>query len=238
MTTLAFCGVTADGKQFGPMIEMKTEAGPGLRRLTDAVHAEGAAASVQIGHAGEVANAKSTGVPALGPVKRFDVQNLGSCRAATTADLARIVAAFGSATDVVADSGFDAVEVHLGHDYLPSSFLNPAMNKRTDEYGGTLANRARLARDIARTVREHARDRLAVIAKLTMDDGVPGGFWIDEAVQVARWLESDGSVDAIELTMGSSPNNTMYMFRGDPRCASSLPRCLSRASCWSKWVAA
>jgi 2,4-dienoyl-CoA reductase-like NADH-dependent reductase (Old Yellow Enzyme family) len=65
-------------------------------------------------------------------------------------------------------------------------------------------------------VREHARDRIAVIAKLTMDDGVRGGFWIDEAIQVARWLEADGCLDALELTMGSSPGNTMYMFRGDP----------------------
>jgi 2,4-dienoyl-CoA reductase-like NADH-dependent reductase (Old Yellow Enzyme family) len=216
MTTLAFCGVTADGKQFGPMIEMRPETRPGLRRLTDAVHAEGAAASVQIGHAGVVANPKSTGVPAIGPVKRFDVQNLRSCRAATKADLIRVVRAFGEATDVAVESGFDAVEVHLGHDYLPSSFLNPAMNKREDEYGGSLVNRARLAREITRTVREHAKGRLAVIAKLTMDDGVPGGFWIDEAIQVAQWLEADGSVDAIELTRGSSPNNTMYMFRGDP----------------------
>lgn len=216
MTTLAFCAVTADGRQFAPMIQMRPEAVPGLRRLTEAVHAEGAAASVQIGHAGVVANAKSTGSPALGPVKRFDAQNLRSCRMATKADLRRVVAAFGDATDVAVDSGFDAVEVHLGHDYLPSSFLSPRLNRRDDEYGGSLENRARFAREITRTVRERAKDRIAVIAKLTMDDGVRGGFWIDEAVQVARWLEADGHLDALELTMGSSPGNTMYMFRGEP----------------------
>ena len=227
MTTLAFCAVTADGRQFAPMIQMRPEAVPGLRRLTEAVHAEGAAASVQLGHAGVVANAKSTGLPALGPSRRFDAQNLRSCTAATTDDLRRVTAAFGDATDLAVGAGFDAVEVHLGHDYLPSSFLSPRLNRRTDEYGGSLENRARLARDIARTVREHARDRIAVIAKLTMDDGVRGGFRVDEAVRVARWLEADGHLDALELTMGSSPGNTMYMFRGEPpirEFAAALPQ--------------
>jgi 2,4-dienoyl-CoA reductase-like NADH-dependent reductase (Old Yellow Enzyme family) len=216
MTTLAFCAVTADGRQFAPMIQMRPEARPGLRRLTQAVHAEGAAASVQLGHAGVVSSSKSTGLPALGPSKKFDLQNLRSCGAATRADLRRITGAFGDATELAIESGFDSVEIHLGHDYLPSSFLSPRLNKRADSYGGSLENRARLAREIARTVRERAGDRIAVIGKLTMDDGVRGGFRVGEAVQVARWLEADSSLDALELTMGSSPGNTMYMFRGDP----------------------
>jgi 2,4-dienoyl-CoA reductase-like NADH-dependent reductase (Old Yellow Enzyme family) len=107
------------------------------------------------------------------------------------------------------------VEIHLGHNYLASSFLSPRLNKRTDGFGGSLANRARLARDVARTVRDAVGGRLAIIAKLNMDDGVPGGFWLDESVQVARWLEADGSVDAIELTAGSSLLNPMYLFTGD-----------------------
>jgi len=113
------------------------------------------------------------------------------------------------------DTGFDAVEVHLGHNYLASSFLSPKLNRRTDNYGGSLRNRARLALRILDAVREAAGDRLAVITKLNMDDGVPGGFWIDEAIQVAQWLEADGSLDALELTMGSSLLNPMYLFKGD-----------------------
>jgi NADH:flavin oxidoreductase / NADH oxidase family len=108
-----------------------------------------------------------------------------------------------------------AVELHFGHNYLVSSFLSPRLNKRTDEFGGSLANRARLARGIARAVRDAVGGQLAITAKLNMDDGVPGGFWLDESIEVARWLEADGSVDALELTAGSSLLNPMYLFTGD-----------------------
>jgi hypothetical protein len=79
----------------------------------------------------------------------------------------------------------------------------------------SLANRARLARNIAQAVRDTVGGRLAIIAKLNMDGGVPSGFWIDESIQVARWLEADGTVDALELTAGSSLLNPMYLFTGD-----------------------
>ena len=113
------------------------------------------------------------------------------------------------------EAGFDAIEVHLGHNYLASSFLSPKINRRTDEYGGKLENRARLTRDITRAVRDAVGDRIAILAKMNMDDGVPGGFWLDEAIPLAQWLEQDGSVDAIELTAGSSLLNPMYLFKGE-----------------------
>jgi 2,4-dienoyl-CoA reductase-like NADH-dependent reductase (Old Yellow Enzyme family) len=135
-------------------------------------------------------------------------------RAATREDLDRIVTAHGGAVRMAIETGFDAVEVHLGHNYLASSFLSPKLNRRTDEYGGDLQNRARLARRIMHAVRAAADDRIAVLAKLNMDDGVPGGFWLDEAVELAQWLERDGTVDALEMTAGSSLLNPMYLFRG------------------------
>ncbi len=72
-----------------------------------------------------------------------------------------------------------------------------------------------MARDAARAVREAVGDRIAILAKLNLDDGVPGGLWLDESLQVAQWLQADGSVDALELTAGSSLLNPMYLFRGD-----------------------
>jgi 2,4-dienoyl-CoA reductase-like NADH-dependent reductase (Old Yellow Enzyme family) len=112
-------------------------------------------------------------------------------------------------------AGFDAVEVHLGHNYLASAFLSPKLNRRKDEYGGSLDNRARLARAIARAVHGAVAGRLAVIAKLNMEDGARGGFALPESAQVAQWLEQDGTVDAVELTAGSSLLNPMYLFRGE-----------------------
>ncbi|MFZ3393595.1 NADH:flavin oxidoreductase [Rhodococcus sp. 7Tela_A2] len=215
MTTVAYCAVQPEGRTEANQIWMRQDAVPGLRRLTDAVHAEGAAASAQIGHAGPVANEASTGLPALGPTRQFNPLGMRMVRAATLADIDRIRRAHGDAARYAVESGFDAVELHFGHNYFASSFLSPKINKRTDEYGGSLANRARLVRETARTVREAVGGKIAILAKLNMDDGVPGGFWLDEAVQVAQWLEEDGSLDAIELTVGSSLLNSMYLFKGD-----------------------
>ncbi|QKW36830.1 NADH:flavin oxidoreductase [Actinomadura sp. NAK00032] len=215
MSTVAYCAVAPEGRTERDQIWMRREALPGLRRLTDAVHAEGAAVSAQIGHAGPVANGKSNGLPSLGPSRAFNPQSLRMTRAATRDDIERVTKAHAGAALLAIEAGFDAVEIHFGHNYLASSFLSPKINKRTDEYGGSLANRAKVVRGIARAVRDAVGDRIAVLAKLNMDDGVPGGFWLDESLQVAQWLEQDGGLDALELTAGSSLLNPMYLFRGD-----------------------
>ncbi|HVV07853.1 NADH:flavin oxidoreductase [Amycolatopsis sp.] len=215
MTTVAYCAVAPEGRTDRHQIWMRSEAVPGLRRLTEAVHAEGAAVSAQLGHAGPVANGASNRLPALAPSRLFSPLSLQPIKAATAADLARITAAHAGAARLAAESGFDAVELHFGHNYLVSSFLSPRLNRRDDDYGGSLRNRARLALDVARAVRDAVGDRIAITAKLNMDDGVPGGFWLDEAIQVARWLEADGGLDALELTAGSSLLNPMYLFTGD-----------------------
>ncbi|MFE6891421.1 NADH:flavin oxidoreductase [Streptomyces sp. NPDC057694] len=215
MTTVAYCAVAPEGRTERHQLWMRPELLPGLRRLTDAVHAEGAAVSAQIGHAGPVADPRSNGLPALGPSARVGAQSLTRIRAASRADIARITRAHAQAARLAVEAGFDAVEIHLGHNYFASAFLSPRLNHRDDAYGGDLAGRARVARETARAVRDAVGDRVAVLAKLNMDDGVPGGLWLDESVQVARLLEADGSVDALELTAGSSLLNPMYLFRGD-----------------------
>ncbi|MEV6703107.1 NADH:flavin oxidoreductase [Streptomyces sp. NPDC051453] len=227
MTTVAYLAVAPEGRTERRQIWMRPEAIPGLRRLTDAVHAEGAAVSAQIGHAGPVADAKSNGRPALAPGRLFNPISMKMTRAATEADIGRITRAHGDAARIAAEAGFDAVEIHLGHNYFASSFLSPKINKRRDRYGGSLTNRARVARDMARAVREAVGDRLAVTAKLNMDDGVPGGIWLDESLQVAQWLQEDGTLDALELTAGSSLLNPMYLFRGEapiPEFAATFPQ--------------
>ncbi|MFD4179830.1 NADH:flavin oxidoreductase [Rhodococcus sp. NPDC058514] len=215
MSTVAYCAVAPEGRTEFGQIWMREEAKPGLRRLTDAIHAEGAAASAQLGHAGPVANGKSNGLPALAPSPSFNPMSMRRIHTATVGDIERIVAAHANAAVIAADSGFDAVEIHFGHNYFASSFLSPKLNHRKDSYGGSLENRARVMLETARAVRDAVGDRVAILAKLNMDDGVPGGFRVDESIQVARWLEADGSLDALELTMGSSLLNPMYLFRGD-----------------------
>lgn len=215
MTTVAYCAVAREGRTDRHQIHWTDEAMPGLRKLTDAVHAEGAAVSAQIGHGGPVAGPKANGLPALAPTKHFHATTLSWAKETTLDDIARITEAHAEAARRAIQAGFDAVEVHLGHNYLASSFLSPRINKRTDTYGGNLENRARFAREIMRAVRDAVGDRIAIIAKMNMDDGVPGGFWLDEAIPVAQWLEQDGTVDALEMTAGSSLLNPMYLFKGD-----------------------
>jgi 2,4-dienoyl-CoA reductase-like NADH-dependent reductase (Old Yellow Enzyme family) len=213
MTTVAFCAVSPDGCATPNEMILSGDAVPGLRRLAEAVHAEGAAASAQIGHAGAVAAA--TGHRGLSPSPIFSPLAMRRSRPLDEDGFARITDDFARAARIVADAGFDAVEVHLGHGYLLSEFLSPKLNRRRDRWGGSIENRARFPRQVVRAVREAVGDRLAVIAKLNMTDGVPGGLWLDESVEVARMLEHDGALDAIELTGGSSLENPMYLFRGE-----------------------
>lgn len=194
---------------------------PGLRRLTDAVHEAGAAISAQLGHAGVVAPKKLTGVTAMAPSRFINPTSLAYCRAISRDEIAAVIDQFGQAARVAADAGFDAVELHFGHLYLPSSFLSPLINRRTDEYGGDIDARSRLVREIAARVREVVGDRLGLIAKVNMDDGLPGSIWLDEALRTVQLLDGDAMLDAIELTQGSSVYKPMYLFRVMCRCASS-----------------
>ncbi|MCL2581339.1 MAG: NADH:flavin oxidoreductase [Streptosporangiales bacterium] len=213
MTTVAYCAVAPEGRTDANQIHWRPEAVGGLRKLTDAVHAEGAAVSAQIGHAGLVAGLDAARGFPLGP--GWGGMGQGIARRASASRLKEVAAAHGRAAAMAIEAGFDAVEIHFGHNYLVSSFLSPKLNHRKDSYGGPLENRARLAREVARAVRDNAGGKLAVTAKLNMDDGVRGGFGLDEAVTVAQWLERDGTVDALELTAGSSLLNPMYLFKGD-----------------------
>jgi 2,4-dienoyl-CoA reductase-like NADH-dependent reductase (Old Yellow Enzyme family) len=215
MTTVAYLAVSPGGRTEGKQIYWRPEAIPGLRRLTEAIHAEGAAISAQIGHAGPVANAASNKAKALAPVRFFNPMSFRFARKATRADIDDVIAAHADAARYAVDAGFDAVEIHLGHNYFASSFLSPLINRRDDEFGGSLENRAKVARGMVNAVRRAVGGQIAITAKLTMADGVRGGIPIEESLQTAKWLEEDGGLDALELTAGSSLVNPMYLFRGD-----------------------
>ncbi|MGV0645417.1 NADH:flavin oxidoreductase [Mycolicibacterium sp. XJ2546] len=215
MTTVAYCCVSPEGASAPGQIVMSDAALPGLRRLTAAVHDAGAAISAQLGHAGVVAPKKLTAVTPVAPSRFVNPSSMAYCRAITRAEIAEVIDQFGRAAQVAVDAGFDAVELHFGHLYLPSSFLSPLINRRKDEYGGSIDNRSRLVREIAARVRETVGTSIAVIAKLDMDDGLPGSIWVDEALRTAQLLDADNTLDAIELTQGSSVFKPMYLFRGD-----------------------
>jgi 2,4-dienoyl-CoA reductase-like NADH-dependent reductase (Old Yellow Enzyme family) len=214
MTTVAYLAVSPEGRTDRNCIVLSDESRTGLEKLTEAVHAEGAKVSGQIGHAGPVANAKSNRAPSLAP-SRY-ISKMGSVsREISEADIARVTSDYEKGSAIAAAAGFDALEIHLGHNYLLSSFLSPKLNRRKDGWGGSLANRARFARQVVEAVRRSVGTGVAVTAKINMADGVPGGLWLEESLEFAKLLEADGHLDALELTGGSSLANPMYLFRGE-----------------------
>lgn len=218
LTTVAYCAVTPGGRVNRHTVVMGPDTVPGLRRLTETVHAEGALVAAQLGHAGLVANTRSNRTPTLAPSTRFSAPAMGLVKGASLPQLDEVVDQFTTAARHAIEAGFDALEVHLGHGYLLSSFLSPNLNKRKDQYGGSLANRSAYPRRVVEAVRRTVDDLgadVAVTAKVNMADGVPKGLWLDESLPFARLLEADGHLDAIQLTGGSSLLNGMYYFRGD-----------------------
>ena len=214
MTTVAYLAIAPEGRTGADALWLRPELVNGLRSLTDVVHTEGALAAAQIGHAGPVANASSNGATSLAPGRMFNPLGMRWTRAATEADIERVTSRYVTAARLCVQAGFDAIEVHLGHNYLLSAFLSPLFNTRDDRWGGSLENRARFARQVMRAVRVAAGNRVAVTAKLNMVDGVRGGLSLEDSQQVAQWLQDDGTVDALQLTGGSSLANPMFLFKG------------------------
>jgi len=214
MTTVAYASVSPDGRSYATQLLVRPEAVPRLRRLTDAVHREGAAASLQLGHCGYFADRRVIGGRPLGASRKLNTYGLAFARPMTEEDLARVVDDFARAVRLASDCGFDAVELHFGHGYLVSQFLSPFTNRRGDRWGGSLENRMRLAVDVLRAVRATVGADYPVLAKTNLRDGFPGGIEIEEAVEVARRLEAEGA-SALVLSGGFVSRTPLYMLRGE-----------------------
>lgn len=215
MTTVAYCAVSKGGRVNRDTLVLDENLAPDLQRLTDAVHEHGALVAAQMGHAGLVAQGHGKRNPSVAPSRRLSAPAGGVVPGATTRQIDELVEQFAASARAAAAAGFDAVELHLGHNYLLSSFLSPNLNKRTDSYGGSIENRLRFPRRVVEAVRRALPDHMALWAKFNMADGVDRGLWLEESIPMAQILEADGHLDALELTGGSSLLNGMYFFRGD-----------------------
>ncbi len=196
---------------------------PGLKALADAVHAAGSKLCVQSTHHGKVARIDTAaGRPLLVPSEpnyTLDMSGLAdntpeelmkmssatggkqpTYHEASAEDIAWLVKTWTEAAERVAVSGADAIEIHCAHGYVLGAFLNQVDNRRTDEYGGSLENRARLACEVISSVKAQVGDRMAVIVRVAGKEyGQEGGLSQAEACQAAALFETAGA-DAIHVT--------------------------------------
>jgi len=185
---------------------------PGLSRMAETVHKHGSRIALQLTHAGGSKHGSSETGTALGP---SDMNLAGvPCRAMTQDDMVQTVADFAAAAVRARKAGFDAVQLHGAHAYLLSQFLSPYFNHRTDEYGGSLVNRARFVIEVLRGVRSAVGPDYPVLIKINSEDFLERGFVLEEMVPLALMLEEEG-IDAIELSGGT--------LLGDPEHFPSRP---------------
>lgn len=215
MTTVAYAAVTESGLSFDRQLVMKKEIVPGLRRLTDGIHKEGAAAGIQLGHCGNMSHKAICGCIPVGACNGFNLYSPTIVRGLRRDELPELAKKFGEAVNLAREAGFDEVEIHCGHGYLIDQFLNPFFNHRKDEYGGSLENRMRFMTLCVEEVMKAARDDIAVVCKMNMRDGLKNGISLEEhSIPVARRLQELG-VHAIVLSGGLVSATPMYVMRGE-----------------------
>lgn len=214
MTTLAYAAVNRGGVSFNSQLWLRDEIVPALKDITDAIHAEGAAASIQIGHCGNMTHWSTAGCFPVGASTGFNLYSPTFVRGLRIRELSQIAADFGKAVETAHDAGFDAVEVHAGHGYLISQFLSPYTNHRHDEFGGSLENRMRFMNLCLDQVREKAsRYNMAMLVKHNMEDGFKSGIQVPESIEIAKEIASRGA-DAIVLSSGFVSKAPMAVMRG------------------------
>jgi 2,4-dienoyl-CoA reductase-like NADH-dependent reductase (Old Yellow Enzyme family)/NADPH-dependent 2,4-dienoyl-CoA reductase/sulfur reductase-like enzyme len=203
------CAVDPRGKGFGAELGAWDDTFiPGLKRLTDAVHADGAKIALQLHHAGRetfegVVGAKPEAPsPIPSPVLNQACEEMGIERIHT------LVAAFASAAARAKKAGFDAVEIHGAHGYLLNQFLSPFSNARQDEYGGSDEKRARFLLEIVAAVRKSVGPDFTIIVRISGDEAIRKGFDLDFTKWLAPKLVEAGA-DAIHVSVGvySTPGN-------------------------------
>ena len=214
MTTVAYCSVSYDGRTFEHELWMRQEIVPDLKRLTNAVHKEGAAVSIQLGHSGFFTSKRVIGKRPLGASPKLCVFTMSYCREMTKGDIKEKTADFVNAALLARSAGFDAVEIHAGHGYLLSQFLSPWTNRRKDEFGGTLENRLRFPVMVIREVRKALGPDFPVLVKMNQRDGMPAGIEINDAVQIAEAFEKAGA-SALIPSAGFTSKVPFLMLRGN-----------------------
>jgi mycofactocin system FadH/OYE family oxidoreductase 2 len=204
---------------------------PGYRRLTEAVHAHGAAVLAQLTHNGGQSSGLYTRRPVYAPSPVPDPLFREVPVELDAAGVARIVDGYARTATHCVEGGFDGVELQCAHSSVLRQFLSPATNRRTDGYGGPVERRARMLVEVVAAVRAAIGPDLVLGVRLCGDEGIAHGIGIDDAVAVARLLAAAGQVDYLNTAIGVT--STLYLveasMRFAPGYALSIPAALKRA---------
>ena len=213
------CYPEMNGKVWKSIIGLdKDEFIPGLKRLTDAIHRHDVRVAAQLLHAGRSASSFFTKMQPVAPSAVAYRSIKEEPRALTIPEIKTVIDNYVSATLRAKKGGFDAVELHGGMGYLINQFLSNATNKRNDEYGGSLENRARFAREMVLAIKETVGNDYPVIFRMSGDDLVENGLKLEESVEIAKILEKAG-VDAFSVSPGWHESKTPIMLMSIPRMA-------------------
>ena len=175
---------------------------PGYRAITDAVHRHRVPIFAQINHNGGQAASMYSRRAVWAPSAVADPLFREVPKAVTHDEIDEIITGYARVAEHCAEGGFDGIELQCSHSSIVRGFLSPATNKRTDEYGGSLANRAKLLLEVVAAVRHVIGGRLALGVRICGDELIEGGTTIDDAVEVARIVEATGQVDYINTSIG------------------------------------
>ena len=173
---------------------------PRLFKLCETVHKHGSCIAIQINHAG--ASAQSARIN-MQPVSASDVPSKAGGeipRPLEKDEIMHIVKKYGEAAKRAQIAGFDAVEIHAGHSYLISQFLSPLTNKRTDEFGGSLENRARLAKLVIEEVRRQVGPFFPIFVRISADEFMEGGNTLDDCLDYLQYFQEE--VDVFDVSAG------------------------------------
>ena len=173
----------------------------GLQKMTTAVHQHGGKIVMQLAHAGIFAASALTGITPLAPSNLDDVYEFAH-KEMTAGDIQKAVADFAAGAHRAQQAGFDGVQLHAAHGYLLSQFLSPYFNRRRDEYGGSIQNRARAMLKVVRAVRASVGAGYPVLVKMNCRDFHENGLTLEDAVQAGIMLAEAG-IDAIEISGGN-----------------------------------
>ena len=215
MSTMAYLAVEKAGRTLADQIWLNAEVLPDLRAVTDAVHQAGGKIAAQITHGGSFVTGTFVPAPLKSASGGLNAAGLlcGNVfrRAMNQRDMDEMVARFVEGAELCVEAGFDAVEIHMGHGYLLNQFISPLDNRRTDEFGGGPENRVRFPARVLRAVKEAVGDRIAVLAKINVDDGRSRGAHVEDAIVTAKALEEAGA-DMLVLSGGRNVESNWFTF--------------------------